>query len=221
MSEAEAEILADRGARHTRDVYAPVAPVYDLWARLTESRAAQKALQLAALRDGERVLEVAVGTGLVFEQLVARNPSGTTVGLDLSPGMLRRAVRRATRGHAVRVVLLRGSAFSLPCKSHSFDLVVSNFMFDLLPEPRFLPTLLEFKRVLRRPGRVVVSTMSLGPSRGNRFWAWLARRFPALLTGCRPISLRPYLEQAGFSHIESFAISQNTFPSEVIRAALP
>ena len=65
-----------------------IAPVYDLWGILTESRARRSALELADIQDGRRLLEVAVGTGLAFEEMVRRNPRGTNLGIDLSPGML-------------------------------------------------------------------------------------------------------------------------------------
>ena len=45
------------------DVYSKIAPLYDLWARLTETNARDRCLELAAIQDGEDVLEVAVGTG--------------------------------------------------------------------------------------------------------------------------------------------------------------
>jgi len=44
-------------------IYKKVASVYDIWARLTESKARNRCLELASIRDGESVLEVAVGTG--------------------------------------------------------------------------------------------------------------------------------------------------------------
>jgi len=50
-------------------IYRKIAPSYDLWAWLTESRARDRCLELADIQDGESVLEVAVGTGLAFEQI--------------------------------------------------------------------------------------------------------------------------------------------------------
>ena len=42
---------------------------YDFWSALTESRAAARALEMADFRPGESVLEVAVGTGILFSKL--------------------------------------------------------------------------------------------------------------------------------------------------------
>ncbi|MFN7952141.1 MAG: class I SAM-dependent methyltransferase [bacterium] len=89
-------------------IYTRLAPMYDFWARLTESRARE--LAVAHVRDGEHVLEVAVGTGLAFETLVHANPHGRTEGVDLTPAMLERA-RRKVRGlpgkHALSIARTR------------------------------------------------------------------------------------------------------------------
>src|SRR4051795_13738464 len=74
--------------------YSRVAPVYERWARLTESRARRRVLDLAAVRDGETVLEIATGTGVQLLALARRNPSGRTVGVELAPGMLEQTRRR-------------------------------------------------------------------------------------------------------------------------------
>ena len=81
-------------------VYRRLAPAYDLWARLTETRARARCLELAAVRDGESVLEVAVGTGLGFADILSRNPTGRNDGIDLTPQMLARARAKA---EAIRV----------------------------------------------------------------------------------------------------------------------
>ena len=82
------------------DVYSRIAPLYDLWAWLTESHARRRCLELAAIQDGEDVLEVAVGTGLAFVEILEANLSGRNEGVDLTAAMLSRAERKATRtGH--------------------------------------------------------------------------------------------------------------------------
>ena len=79
------------------DTYRRIAALYDAWARLTESRARDRCLELAAIRDGESVLEVAVGTGLAFEKIIEANPSGRNEGIDLTDAMLARADARARK----------------------------------------------------------------------------------------------------------------------------
>jgi len=173
---------------------------------------------MAEINDGENILEVAVGTGIVFEEVSKRNPNGKNIGIDLSPGMLAKAIKRLE--HSYQNYLNYGNAFSLPFKNNQFDLVINNYMFDLLPEEKFEAILLEFKRVLKNPGQVVITNMASGKYWFNKFWAWLAKASSSILTGCRPVSLEGYLKKAGFSNIQVVSVSQNTFPSEVLKAEI-
>ncbi|MDE3058812.1 MAG: methyltransferase domain-containing protein [Bacteroidota bacterium] len=201
-----------------KDEYSGVAWFYNFWSWLTESKSAKKVIELAHIQSGERILEVAVGTGAVFAEIVRRNTGGVTEGIDVSPSMMAKADERMKKYPKERYRLQIASAYKLPFDSNTFDLLVNNFMIDLLPEKDFPPLLSEYYRVLKPGGRIVISTMSFGTKWYNKFWQWLAKHFPALLTGCRPISIKNYLTQAQFDSIESVLISQNTFPSEVLKA---
>jgi len=203
------------------DSYSKVAWFYSLWSSLTESRAARKVIELADIQDGEHILEVAVGTGPVFAEIVKRNSSGITNGLDLSPAMLARAERRMKGQSDQHYTLSIGSAYKIPFEANTFDLLINNFMIDLLPEPDFPKILSEFHRVLKPGGRIVLSTMTFGRRWYSRFWDWLAKNFPSLLTNCRPVAMSPFLAAAGFESISSVYLSQNTFPSEVLKATKP
>lgn len=198
--------------------YSRVAWIYEVWSCLTESKAAAMVLDLAEIRNGEQILEVAIGTGIMFEEIIKQNNSGRNYGLDLSPNMMARARKRLRKLKENSFHLQLSSAYQLPFKNQQFDLIVNNFMFDLLPEDDFVTILVEFKRVLKPSGRVVISVMTFGHKWYNKFWTWVAKQFPDLLTGCRPISMLEYLYKAGFSVSEVKTVSQNTFLSEVIRA---
>lgn len=200
--------------------YSRVAWFYDFWSWLTESKAAKQGLLMAQIENGETILEVAVGTGLVFEEIIKRNKTGMNVGIELSPSMLLKALRRIEKTSSGSFYLQYGNALRLPFKSDHFDLIINNYMLDLLPQQDFEPVLSEFKRVLKPSGRIVISTMAHGEKWFNEFWTRIAARFPGALTGCRPVSMRSYLEAAGFLNIEVSNLSQNTFPSEVLRASL-
>ena len=166
------------------------------------------------------MLEVAVGTGLVFTEIVRRNPDGENEGLDLSPAMLARAKKLLglTKG---RYHLQTGNAFDLPFGDASFDLLVNNFMIDLVPEKDFGRLLSEFHRVLKPGGRAVISTMAFGQKWYNRFWHAVARWLPGLLTGCRPVDIGRPLADAGFELSKMETVSQNTFPAAVYLAQKP
>jgi ubiquinone/menaquinone biosynthesis C-methylase UbiE len=199
--------------------YAHVAWFYDLWGRATEDRALARLLQLAAVEDGCRILEVAVGSGRLFAELVARNPTGRNEGIDLSADMLAHARRRLARSApAGSYRLQEGSAYDLPFESASFDFLFNTFLLDLLPMEDHPRVLGEFQRVLRPGGTLAIAYFSFGVTRANRFWYWMAKHFPALLTGCRPVRLEPALQQLGFRVLHHEEISQNTFPSAIVIA---
>jgi len=198
------------------DTYRRVAPVYDLWAWLTESKARERCLELAAIQDGESALEVAVGTGLAFERILLATPSGKVEGVDLTHEMLARAKRRAAATGKSNFRLSIGDAYDLDFADDSFDVLINNYMFDLLPERDFPAVLAEFKRVLRPGGRLVMVNMTAGAHWYNGIWTLIYNISPALLGGCRGVSLLTHLENAGFRQLEREYLSQFTFPSEVI-----
>ncbi len=200
------------------DQYRSAAPIYDLWARLTESKAATIAFEMARVKPGQAVLEVAVGTGLFFARMVAANGSGRNEGVELSPAMLSRAQARLDALGTDNYHLQSGDARQLPFPEATFDLLVNNYMLDLLPEEDFGPVLAGFARVLKPDGRLVLSTTTPGPRWYPRARGALADFVPALLTGCRPVVIGSHLSAAGFTIEQQLFVSQNTFPSEVTLA---
>ena len=203
------------------DIYRRIAPSYDLWAWLTESKARDRCLELAAIQNGEDVLEVAVGTGLAFERILDMNPSGQNEGIDLTDAMLIRADRKAARSETNNYRLRIGDAYDLDFPDDSFDVLVNNYMFDLLPQQDFLTVLEEFKRVLRPGGRLAMVNMTKGERWYNGIWERIYRINPALLGGCRGVFLLSQIEVSGFIHVEREYVSQFTFPSEIVCGALP
>ncbi len=204
-----------------RKTYTWIAPFHDLLAVLVEARARRLGLTWAAVEDGERVLEVAVGTGLSFQRLLAANPSGWTDGIDLTPAMLRRARRRAARAPTERYRLALGDAQALAFPDDTFDLVINSYMFDLLPVTDFVTILRQYRRVLRPGGRLVMMNMTPGERWIQNAWEALYRLYPPLLGGCRGVRAAPFVHEAGFIRVRRAFVSQWTFPSEVIYAEKP
>jgi len=217
----EAILEARLDAAAVRRVYRAVAPVYDLWARLTESKARRRCLELARIRDGEAVLEVAVGTGLAFAAILAANPHGRNEGIDLTEEMLARAREKASRSGVASYRLAVGDARQLAYPDDSFDLLLTNYLFDLLPEEDFPAVLAEFRRVLRPGGRFVTANMTRAERWYQAAWETLYRVNPAWLGGCRGIRLQPALESAGFADVRRETVSQLGFPTEILYAVKP
>src|SRR3972149_1510341 len=97
---------------------------------------------------GARILEVGVGTG----KNLPYHPEGSrSVAVDLSPGMLRRAARKADRlGRDVDLVL--ADAQRLPFRDGAFDAAAATFVFCSVPDP--VLGLREGRRGLRQEGSV-------------------------------------------------------------------
>ncbi|GAB5519640.1 MAG: class I SAM-dependent methyltransferase [Rhodothermales bacterium] len=207
--------------RHVRRTYTWIAPTHDLLAVVVEAKARRLALSWANVQDGESVLEVAVGTGLTFRELLKRNPNGQNEGLDLTPAMLRRAQKRAARSGTENYRLQVGDAYALPFPDQHFDLVMNSYMFDLLPEADFVPVLYEYQRVLKPGGRLVMMNMTLGPRGYHQVWETIYRICPPLLGGCRGIELQPAFQAAGFTNIRRSFVREWTFPSEIMYGERP
>jgi ubiquinone/menaquinone biosynthesis C-methylase UbiE len=119
---------------------------------------------LLALSPGDGVLDVGCGTGN-FTRDFARTvgPDGLTVGLDVSPTMLARAVRD-TRAAALdeQTAYVRGDAQDLPFVDQSFDAVCCFAALNLFAHP--YAALDSFTRVLTRGGRLAIFTSVRGRS---------------------------------------------------------
>lgn len=199
-------------------LYDGISRFYDVWGRLTESKASARALELADVKDGSTVLEVAVGTGMAFEQIVRQNLHGQNMGVDLSAGMLAKARRRLSRAGLHQYSLSLGNAAALEIGSDSVDVLLNSYMFDLVPFAEMDRILGEFRRVLKPGGRLVLVNMTRGRGIGGGIYDWVYRLFPRVMGGCRGVALSERLERQGFRVEKREYVRQLLFPSEVILA---
>ena len=204
-------------AKTVRKSFSKVYWFYDFWSDLTESKAAGWLIRNAGVKNNMNILDAGTGTGKILKRIAKLNPDGYNAGIDLSPDMLKVA-RKNLQKTGSRYELFEASVYELPFNDNKFDILLSNYVLDLLPEEDFKKILMEFRRVLNDGGILLVSTMTFGRNRITRFWDMMARKFPSLLTGCRPVTLTAYLKESGFEIVRQDYIFQNTFPSEVIKA---
>jgi demethylmenaquinone methyltransferase/2-methoxy-6-polyprenyl-1,4-benzoquinol methylase len=119
-------------------------------------------------RPGERVLDVATGTGMVAAELLRRCEC-SVVGLDQSAAMLARArARFAAQGRA-EIELIEGQAESLPFEDASFDALTFTYLLRYVDDPA--ATMRELARVLRPGGRIASLEFGVPPLAPVR-WAW-------------------------------------------------
>lgn len=121
-----------------------------------------------APRTGERVLDVATGTGMVVAELLARADC-SVVGIDQSAAMLSAARARFASTPSSRVELVEGQAEALPFPDESFDALTFTYLLRYVDDPR--ATVRELARVVRPAGRV--ASLEFGvPPRTAAYAAW-------------------------------------------------
>lgn len=141
--------------------YTLYAPIYDFaLARVPVfARGRRRAIELAALEPGERVLLVACGTGLDLP-LLPRDVDVTAV--DLTPAMVDRFRARADRlGRGAHALVMDAAHLRFP--DDAFDCVLLHLALAVVPDP--VRVAREAVRVLRPHGRVSIFDKFLPPGR--------------------------------------------------------
>jgi ubiquinone/menaquinone biosynthesis C-methylase UbiE len=114
-------------------------------------------VERAAPRLGERVLDVACGTGVVARLAARRVVTGRVVGLDINSAMLAVA-RSLPRVDGQPIEWHEGSALEMPFADESFDLVLCQLGLQFFPDRS--AALREMGRVLAPGGRLALSVYS-------------------------------------------------------------
>jgi ubiquinone/menaquinone biosynthesis C-methylase UbiE len=107
-------------------------------------------------KPGERVLDVACGTGVVARLAAKIMARGHVTGLDVNAGML--DVARAVPNEGAGVVWTEGSALDLPFPTKSFRLALCQLGLQFFPDRQ--RALREMHRVLCDSGRIALSVYS-------------------------------------------------------------
>lgn len=175
----------------------------------------------AGLRPGERVIDVACGTGIVARAAASRvGPSGRVTGIDLNPSMLSVAAR-ASRGSTPAIEWIEARAEAVPFGEESFDILLCQQGLQFFPDR--LAALREMRRLLAPDGRMLVSVWhDIGPGFAALATA-LGRNISAEAGGALargPASLRDGAElsalvkAAGFTDVSLETVTvQMKFPS--------
>jgi ubiquinone/menaquinone biosynthesis C-methylase UbiE len=126
----------------------------------------EKALRLARLSEGEKALDIGCGTGtLAIAAKRHVGARGMVCGVDASPQMLARAVKKGRKA-GVDVDFRNAAVEALPFRDSQFDVVLSTLMLHHLPGMAREECAREIRRVLKPGGRVLV--IDFGPPEVQR-----------------------------------------------------
>lgn len=192
-------------------------PFYDWIMGFYERISNREALRGPILERAEKIIDVGAGTGYLLSRLVkATQDNQEIVAVDLSQQMLKNS-RSYLQKHNLltpRTSFEQSDCRNLPWDDDTFDLYVSSYLFDLLPQEELVQALREMERVLRPDGYAILITMTtelkdlpwlsrtfyrimnefycLGYHKGrwNLIWRFL---FAGYAPHCRPIALSSYL----------------------------
>ncbi len=178
---------------------------YDLFTTLfgmgVNARNSRMVIELAKVKPGESVLDVACGTGAItLTAHTYAGPTGKVYGVDASPEMIETAKKKAARS-APGVVFQLGLAEKLDFPDGTFDVVISRLAIHHLPDDLKRKAFAEMLRVLKPGGRVLIADF-VQPSNH------VMNHLTSLMIGPHMMetsawSLPPMLKEAGFVDVTS------------------
>jgi len=151
----------------TRRIYNVQSHFYDRVAAKMIRRRQSNALSRMAIRPGQKVLDIGVGTGLSLE-LYPRDSH--IVGIDISEGMLTKARDRIRTSSLKNASLVRTDAMVMPFADNTFDHILVSHVVTVVSDPFRL--LDQIKRIGRPGCRIVIINHFQS---GYRALAWLEK----------------------------------------------
>jgi len=164
---------------------------------------------LASLKEGETVLDLGSGGGL--DSFLAANKVGATgrvIGVDMTPEMIDRARRNASKEKYRNVEFRLGEIENLPVADSSVDAILSNCVINLsLDKGRVFK---EAFRVLRPGGRLMVSDIVLLKDLPRAVKDSVAAYVGCIAGALRKETYLNHIRAAGFKDVE--IVGESIFP---------
>jgi demethylmenaquinone methyltransferase / 2-methoxy-6-polyprenyl-1,4-benzoquinol methylase len=170
-------VEASARTRHARELFAPLGPTYDRYARLLSFGQDPRWRSFLVSRvppGANRVLDVAAGTAAVAIELARADAGRTVVGIDQSPEMLAAGRERVEHaGLSGRIELREGRAEDLPFADGEFEAVTFTYLLRYVDDvPK---TMRELVRVLRPGGTIAMLEFGLPRSVWRPLWGLYVR----------------------------------------------
>jgi phosphatidylethanolamine/phosphatidyl-N-methylethanolamine N-methyltransferase len=180
--------------RQVERAYELYAPVYDFIFNWVFAPGREAAIRYLAVKRGETILEVGIGTGLNLPLYPA---SCRLTGIDLSQEMLDKAVERAQKLAMPNVVLKVMDATSLDFAENEFDKAVATYTISAVPDP--VAVLREMRRVVKPGGTLVILNHFRSERRLSGLVEDLVAPVCTRLGWKSNLEMTPLLEQVGLT----------------------
>ena len=187
-----------------------------------EDAAVAQAVARGGFETARSVVEIGCGTGRLAARLLGRHlpPGARMTASDPSPAMVALARQRlAAWAERAEVV----EAFGVPpVPPGSADRVVATYVLDLLSDADARRVVADAHRALAPGGRLVLAGLSAGTGPLSRAVAagwravWTLR--PTWIGGCRPVEVRPLLDDGQWEVVHHGRVAPRAVPSESLVA---
>lgn len=149
--------------------------LFQFWG-ITYQAFVENLVRVAAVKPGEKVLDLATGTAVIPQYLAENMVEGNQlVGLDITPAMLaegHKSIRERGKNHSIELVC--ASAMDMPFVAGVFDVVICGLGTHHMDVPKMLE---ETSRVLGKKGRLIISDVG-----ASSFWhSWFGKILLRLL----------------------------------------
>ncbi len=186
--------------------------------------AIKRLLEQGEFGTASAVVEFGCGAGGLAQRLMEEHLPiyANYSGFDLSETMVQLTRKRLIPfGSRVSVTKTDGRA-RVPLPPASCDRFISTYVLDLLPSPEIAKLLSQAWTILRPGGLLCLTSVTNGTTLVSRMvikvWKRLHDKDPALVGGCRPISITPFLGPASWKILYSTTVVARGVPSEVLVA---
>lgn len=180
-----------------------------------EKKAKQRGIEIAQIKPADKVLEVAIGSGDNFIEILKKvAPDSVVYGVDFSLKMIEQTYSVILGEGFKNFELKQADARKLPYADNTFDVVYNSYMLDLIPLKDLPAVIKEFHRVLKKNGRLILVNLSK-KTEAPVLYESIYKLSPALFGGCRPVLMQRLVQQTNFSLVKREFISFPV-PSEIV-----
>ncbi len=135
-----------------------------------EKRWRRHAIDMLGIRKGDRVVDIATGSGLIIPWIAEKEPA-EIIGIDISRNMLGEAKKRAKKLGVGNLTLIRGDVERLPFRDESIERVISTFSLTTIPD--YEKAIDEMLRIMKPEGAGVI----LDTGRPDKLWSRILHAF--------------------------------------------